>query len=176
MTFILILSQVSCGTRFDLHGVDRDQKLQEQQVAREAAGGCMKDADCTGGKVCATVRGEYPGSCADEGHAGELLGAIAVGAMAAAAVAASQNNQGGGGGGGTTNRSSYVPGQSSAGDCPSGRGYIRSCPDDTKANNYGRPSANSTGLYDRDIDGDGIYNQFDNDNDNDGILDDYDTQ
>lgn len=154
-------------------------------MAREAEGGCMKDADCAAGKVCATVRGEYPGSCSDEGKAGELLGAIAIGAMAAAAVAASQNNQGGGGGGGTANRSSYVPGQSSAGDCwvnpytVNGTyvaGHYRSCPDATRENNYARESANSTGLYDRDTDGDGLYNQYDPDDDGDGIMDDYDTQ
>lgn len=30
--------------------------------------GCMSNDDCEKGKICATVRGEYPGSCAKGGH------------------------------------------------------------------------------------------------------------
>lgn len=33
---------------------------------------CMKDSDCAEGAVCATVRGEYPGSCAHTGLFGGL--------------------------------------------------------------------------------------------------------
>lgn len=37
------------------------------------AGGCFKDSDCTQeGTVCATVRGEYPGSCAATGLLGGM--------------------------------------------------------------------------------------------------------
>lgn len=166
----------------------QSSELQEQTAESSSPeSGCMKDTDCREGKVCATIKGEYPGSCADKGSPGELLGAIAVGAMAAAAVAASQNNSGGGGGGSNYRAPSYaVPGQSSAGDCQvSGyynqygtwvQDYTRSCPDNSKANNYGRPSSGSTGLYDRDLDGDGLYNQYDMDDDGDGIFDQYDTQ
>ena len=50
--------------------------------------------------------------------------------------------------------------------------HVRSAPDSTRSNNYGSKSSGSMGLYDRDKDRDGIYNQYDNDDDNDGILDD----
>jgi hypothetical protein len=50
--------------------------------------------------------------------------------------------------------------------------HVRSSPDSTKSNNYGAKSKSSTGLYDRDTDDDGTYNQYDEDDDNDGISDD----
>ena len=52
--------------------------------------------------------------------------------------------------------------------------HYRSDPDGLKWNNYGPKDDESTGLYDRDNDGDGIANQNDNDDDNDGISDDND--
>jgi len=54
--------------------------------------------------------------------------------------------------------------------------HYRSAPDSTKTNNYGSASASSTSLYDRDSDGDGIYNQYDLDDNNDGYSDDYNYQ
>lgn len=53
-------------------------------------------------------------------------------------------------------------------------GHYRSAPDDSRANNYGRPGPNDArlDLRTRDQDDDGIDNQFDPDDDNDGILDD----
>lgn len=58
--------------------------------------------------------------------------------------------------------------------------HIRSAPDSTKSNNYGRASSfpqygSKRGYADpntRDSDRDGIANQYDDDDDNDGILDD----
>lgn len=38
--------------------------------------GCMSNRDCPSGKTCATVRGEYPGSCAATGLLGGLLESI----------------------------------------------------------------------------------------------------
>ena len=52
------------------------------------------------------------------------------------------------------------------------QGHMRSSPNSTKSDNYGRKSANSYGTYDRDTDGDGIYNQYDNDDNGNGISDD----
>lgn len=51
--------------------------------------------------------------------------------------------------------------------------HVRSAPDSTRTNNYGSRTPSSTGLYDRDLDRDGVYNQYDSDDDNDGINDDY---
>jgi hypothetical protein len=48
--------------KFVLH--NRSQSSVSRSVA---SAGCRKDTDCAPGKVCATVRGEYPGSCADGG-------------------------------------------------------------------------------------------------------------
>ncbi len=44
----LLVLQMSCATQ---------PEMQNQQVAEK---GCMTNADCTDGKVCATVKGEYP--------------------------------------------------------------------------------------------------------------------
>ena len=44
----------------------KDQEKTNQHHMQNVKG-CMKDADCEKGKVCATVGGEYPGSCAKSG-------------------------------------------------------------------------------------------------------------
>jgi hypothetical protein len=179
VTIFLILSQVSCGTRFDIHGVGHEKLKKEQKQEQETAetsdskSGCMKDSDCKDGKVCATVKGELPGSCAGKTSGSELMvGALIIGA--AAAAAANSNSSGG---------SSYAP--TGRGNDVWVNGYYnqygtyvpghwRSAPNETRTDNYGAPSRYSQGLYDRDTDGDGIYNQYDIDDDNDGINDDYD--
>ncbi len=53
------------------------------------------------------------------------------------------------------------------------KGHYRSDPDGVKWNNYGSSSRNSYGVYGRDSDGDGLWNQFDMDDDNDGTFDDF---
>lgn len=55
--------------------VPQQQHPQHLKVAATPtpAGGCFKDSDCTQeGTVCATVRGEYPGSCAATGLFGGM--------------------------------------------------------------------------------------------------------
>lgn len=43
------------------------QRVVSSEPAKVAPKGCMKDSDCPTNTVCATVRGEYPGSCAGTG-------------------------------------------------------------------------------------------------------------
>lgn len=61
--------------------------------------------------------------------------------------------------------------------------HVRSNPNSTRTDNYGRPSTRSTSSpyssslnspYSRDADKDGVSNQYDYDDDNDGTSDDYD--
>ncbi len=81
MKFIFVLILVSCGMiRFDPNGVDHE-KLVTKNTPEE---GCFRDVDCAYGKVCATVRGGYPGSCADPAGNGLLIGAAFLGAAALA--------------------------------------------------------------------------------------------
>ena len=56
--------------------------------------------------------------------------------------------------------------------------HVRSAPDSSKWNNYGRPSTEDrqeqqADIFQRDYDNDGMFNQYDYDDDNDGTLDDY---
>lgn len=39
----------------------------ENQKSRQGQASCMKNADCSGTQVCATVKGEFPGVCAQTG-------------------------------------------------------------------------------------------------------------
>lgn len=54
--------------------------------------------------------------------------------------------------------------------------HVRSAPNGTRADNYGRPSRSDRALgvpaRNRDYDGDGISNRFDPDDNNNGVLDD----
>lgn len=85
LSLIICFALSSCSSiRFDIRGVDRDIQVSEVRS------GCMQDSDCSDGKVCATVKGEFPGSCAGKGDDGLIIGAIILGAAAAA-------NSGGGG-------------------------------------------------------------------------------
>jgi hypothetical protein len=192
ITFLLVSSLISCGTRFDIHGVDHEKLLRDanttslnndvskEEKELEESSGCMKDTDCEPNEVCATVKGELPGSCAQIGGDGLLLGAAILGAAAAAAAMSSSS--------GSQSSSSQSDYNSYAPRCnlfdvyvrPHYRsdgsfvpGHCRSRPDSIKSNNYGRKSSWSRGLYDRDVDGDGILNQYDPDDDNDGVPDDY---
>lgn len=62
----------------DLASLQPQSQTQQPQhfkvaVTPTPSGGCFKDSDCTQeGTVCATVRGEYPGSCAATGLLGGL--------------------------------------------------------------------------------------------------------
>lgn len=81
-SILLCFVLTACGMiRFDINGVDHDRAVTSTST------GCMSDSDCTDGKVCATVKGEYPGSCAGTGGAGLLIGAAVLGVAAAAASA-----------------------------------------------------------------------------------------
>jgi hypothetical protein len=44
----------------------RDQQRTNEMLIKNTKG-CMNDNDCDDGKVCATVGGDYPGSCAKPG-------------------------------------------------------------------------------------------------------------
>jgi hypothetical protein len=56
--------------------------------------------------------------------------------------------------------------------------HVRSAPNNTRVDNYGRPSASDRAYgvpaYQRDYDNDGLSNRLDPDDDNDGILGDND--
>jgi hypothetical protein len=45
----------------------KNQEETNQKLIKDVKG-CMKDEDCGKGKVCATVGGELPGSCASKGN------------------------------------------------------------------------------------------------------------
>lgn len=95
---MMLLIQSSCGhIQFDVNGVGTVVVTQNT--------GCMSDSDCVEGKTCATVKGEFPGSCASraDGQGDILLGVIGA---AAAATALSQGG-GSGGGGYTVPSNSY---------------------------------------------------------------------
>lgn len=56
--------------------------------------------------------------------------------------------------------------------------HVRSAPDESRWNNYGRPSVEDrqeerASPFTRDYDRDGTFNQYDYDDDNDGTLDDF---
>lgn len=88
---------VSCGSiQFDPNGVGRDQYISENKD------GCNSDVECGEGKVCAPVKGEFPGSCARTGDGPAVLGALAIGALAVGAAAT-----GGEGSSGPTPASNY---------------------------------------------------------------------
>lgn len=84
---LLIIAQLmftSCGhVKFDINGVDHDKAVVSTE---ESLNGCFSDNDCVDGKVCATIKGDYPGSCASTGGGGLLLGAVLIGVAAAAAM------------------------------------------------------------------------------------------
>lgn len=93
LIYILVIQILftSCGhVRFDINGVDHEKSV----VKNTPDGGCYKDTDCQDGKVCATVKGEYPGSCASTGGAGLLVGALLIGVAAAAAASDGGSEQG----------------------------------------------------------------------------------
>jgi hypothetical protein len=77
-----ILLLTSCGhVQFDINGVGHENSVVSTE---ESLDGCFRDSDCTDGKVCATIKGEYPGSCAGTGGGGLLIGGLLLGAAAAA--------------------------------------------------------------------------------------------
>jgi hypothetical protein len=90
-TALMILALASCGSvRFDINGVDHETLIVKTVEPEET--GCTNDSECGQGRVCATVRGEYPGSCASTGGGALLIGAAILGA----AVMAGQDGGGGG--------------------------------------------------------------------------------
>lgn len=44
----------------------KDMEKRNELIIKDSKG-CMNDNDCGEGKICATVGGEYPGSCANKG-------------------------------------------------------------------------------------------------------------
>lgn len=44
----------------------KDQAKTNEKLIKDSKG-CMSDAECSDGKICATVGGDYPGSCAKTG-------------------------------------------------------------------------------------------------------------
>ncbi len=97
LSLLLAFSITSCGMlRFDINGVDRDSYVASNE------GGCTSDSECGEGRVCAPVKGEFPGSCARTGDGAAILGVLAIGALAIGAAA---------GGGGSP---SYTPGPTPA--------------------------------------------------------------
>lgn len=51
-------------------------KMNLELISVAPGAGCMSDRDCPTNKTCATVRGEYPGSCASKGLLGGFLESI----------------------------------------------------------------------------------------------------
>lgn len=51
----------------DLSMISNPNHTPVPSSSQKAGFGCMKNSDCPSGKVCATSRGEYPGSCANGG-------------------------------------------------------------------------------------------------------------
>jgi len=43
----------------------KDTEKRNEQIIKDSKG-CMSNNDCPDGKICATVGGEYPGSCAQK--------------------------------------------------------------------------------------------------------------
>jgi hypothetical protein len=72
--------------------------INADQLRAAAEAGCTSDSECGEGRICATVKGEYPGSCASTGGGALLIGAAILGAAAVMA------NEGYGTGGGSVSR------------------------------------------------------------------------
>lgn len=69
---MLAYSDAPTKVDVDTSGFPEPQKIATGRIEPISRNSCMKDSDCPQDTVCATVRGEYPGSCAATG----LLGGI----------------------------------------------------------------------------------------------------